>query len=253
MKRYSIFGVGITDTTIPAAIELLAHRIEHFPGTTTAIFFANTHTLNLAIQDPNYRAVLNGAGYLFGDGTGVRWALRAVNKVRLMDNVNGTDLIPMLFRATADRGYKCFLLGATHEEIKTAAEYVNKHFAKWTVAGYRDGYFSRDEEPAIIRSINDSGAHLLLVGMGNPLQEQFIYRNVEKLRIPVAAGTGGLFTYWAGNLERAPVWMRRLGAEWVHILLSQPHKWRRYLLGNIRFLCSVLKEIVNKTFHGNRR
>jgi N-acetylglucosaminyldiphosphoundecaprenol N-acetyl-beta-D-mannosaminyltransferase len=77
---------------------------------------------------------------------------------------------------------------------------------------------------------------LLLVGMGNPLQEQWIDRNLTRLHVPLCMGTGGLFDHWAGNIKRAPRWVRRLGCEWLQLLLQQPHKWRRYLLGNPAFL-----------------
>jgi N-acetylglucosaminyldiphosphoundecaprenol N-acetyl-beta-D-mannosaminyltransferase len=72
--------------------------------------------------------------------------------------------------------------------------------------------------------------------MGNPLQEQWIDRHLDQLRVPLCLGTGGLFDHWAGNLRRAPRWVRRLGYEWVQLLMQQPHKWRRYLLGNPAFL-----------------
>ena len=236
MVKHSIFGVQVADTTMSDAIQLLQTAISAPTGRPTMVFFVNAHTLNLAMRDEAYREVLNSADCVFGDGTGVRWAMRAINGVRLKDNVNGTDLTPRLLMATADGGYKCFLLGATPCDIKRAAEYVNQHYAGWTVAGYHDGYFSRAEETEVVGKINQSGAQLLLVGMGNPLQEEFIARNRDRLTVPLAAGTGGLFTYWAGSLKRAPIWIRRLGAEWVHILLSQPHKWRRYLIGNAAFL-----------------
>ena len=73
--------------------------------------------------------------------------------------------------------------------------------------------------------------------MGNPLQEQWIHDHRAALRVPVSIGVGGLFDHWGGNLRRAPLWVRRLGFEWLQILLQQPgRKWRRYLLGNPKFL-----------------
>jgi N-acetylglucosaminyldiphosphoundecaprenol N-acetyl-beta-D-mannosaminyltransferase len=244
MIKHRIFGVQVADATMSDAIELLRTAISAPTGRSTTVFFVNTHTLNLAMSDKAYRDVLNSADCVFGDGTGVRWAMRAISGVQLKDNVNGTDLTPKFLMATADCGYKCFLLGATSCDIRRAAEYVHKHYAGWTVAGYHDGYFSRTEETEVIRQINESGAQLLLVGMGNPLQEEFIARNKDRLTVPLAAGTGGLFTYWAGSLKRAPLWLRRLGAEWVHILLSQPHKWRRYLIGNAAFIYYITIQVI---------
>jgi N-acetylglucosaminyldiphosphoundecaprenol N-acetyl-beta-D-mannosaminyltransferase len=76
--------------------------------------------------------------------------------------------------------------------------------------------------------------------MGNPLQENWIIENKDKLEVPLVAGVGGLFTYWSGDLDRAPYWIRRIGMEWLHILFRQPHKWQRYLIGNTKFLVRLL-------------
>ena len=72
--------------------------------------------------------------------------------------------------------------------------------------------------------------------MGNTKQEQWIDKYRDQLKVPVAMGVGGLFDHWAGNLNRAPLWVRKLGYEWLQLLLQQPHKWRRYLVGNPKFL-----------------
>jgi hypothetical protein len=82
----------------------------------------------------------------------------------------------------------------------------------------------------VVRQINASGADMLLVGMGNPKQEQWIARHLHQLEVPLCMGTGGLFDYWVGDLVRAPAWVRAIGYEWLHLLIRQPHKARRYLL-----------------------
>ena len=93
----------------------------------------------------------------------------------------------------------------------------------------------------VIRQINQAQPDVLLVGMGNPLQERWIHRHRHQLDVPLCIGVGGLFHYWAGDLQRAPIWLRRWGAEWLGILLQQPHKARRYLLGNPLFLYRILR------------
>jgi len=90
--------------------------------------------------------------------------------------------------------------------------------------------------------INRAAPDMLLVAMGNPLQERWLHAHLPALRVPVSVGVGGLFDHWAGNLRRAPVWVRRLGIEWVQILLHQPHKWRRYVLGNPKFIVRAVRE-----------
>ena len=115
-------------------------------------------------------------------------------------------------------------------------------FPGWTQAGFYHGFFhDRQSTDEVIRCINRSRPNLLLIGMGNPLQEQWIHRHRQRLEVPLCLGVGGLFHYWAGDLRRAPPWLRRLGAEWLGILFQQPHKARRYLLGNPLFLWRAIR------------
>jgi N-acetylglucosaminyldiphosphoundecaprenol N-acetyl-beta-D-mannosaminyltransferase len=97
---------------------------------------------------------LNGADYVFGDGTGVRWAARYIHGIRLRDNVNGTDLVPRIFAETAGRGFKYYLLGATPDAITRAAQRAQELFPGWQLAGFRHGYFDLDEEASLVDAIN---------------------------------------------------------------------------------------------------
>jgi N-acetylglucosaminyldiphosphoundecaprenol N-acetyl-beta-D-mannosaminyltransferase len=236
-----VFGVRIANLREYEAVYLLERWINEYRGQAKAVYFVNAHTLNLAAREAAYQQLLNRGHCVFGDGTGVRWAAR-VRGVTMKANLNGTDLVPRLFRDTAGQGYRYFLLGATADTIARAAANAEERFAGWTLAGQHHGYIDMHDSPDVIRQINDARPHVLLVGMGNPLQEQWIDRHLDKLRVPLCLGTGGLFDHWAGNLRRAPSWVRRLGYEWVQLLLQQPHKWRRYLLGNPQFLLRMLKE-----------
>ncbi len=120
--------------------------------------------------------MLNSADYVFNDGTGVRWAARQ-RGYELRDNLCGTDLVPEFLQATADRGYRYFLLGAARDTILGAAGYARARFPGWTLAGYHDGYVHADGSDAVVEQINAAEVDLLLVGMGNPVQEQWILRN----------------------------------------------------------------------------
>ncbi len=250
MEKLNLFGVRIIDTTLKDAKELMESVIDSRPKVTHAIFFVNTSTMNLAIEDKKYAAVLNRADYVFGDGTGVRWAVKILHKRKLKDNVNGTDLIPKFLRETTGKNYRCFLLGAEPEAIERAAKVVPELFPDCTLAGYHHGFWKREENDAIIKLINRSRAHLLLVGMGNPIQENWIVENMDQLEVPLVAAVGGLFTYWSGDLVRAPLWIRKIGMEWLHILLRQPHKWQRYLIGNTKFLVRILRHALLQAVRG---
>ena len=238
--RLSVLGVGIANVSMPEAIETVSDMLRRRDGGTRSVYFVNACALNIAASDRAYHDVLNRGDRVFGDGTGVRWAAK-LRGVRMRDNVNGTDLVPTLFAATAGLGFRCFLLGADEDSIGRAAEHAAAAFPGWTFAGHHHGFLSTPEIDAqAVAAINDARPDLLLVGMGNPLQERWIDAHRTQLAVPVCMGVGGLFQYWAGALQRAPRWLRMAGLEWLGILAQQPKKARRYLIGNPLFLARVL-------------
>ena len=158
--------------------------------------------------------------------------------VRLKANLNGTDLVPALL--ARGQGLRCFLLGATPEAIERAAAHFRQAYPGCVLAGHHHGYLDEAATSRVIEAINAADVDLLLVGMGNPLQERWIARHRSRLKVGLCVGVGGLFSYWAGDLDRAPGWMRRCGVEWLHILRRQPKKFQRYVFGNPLFLLRLL-------------
>lgn len=247
-----IFGVEVSDLIMEDAVEQLGRYMLDQSGRAHSAFFVNANTLNFAWSDPEYRRDLRTADCVFADGTGVRWAARALHAVRLRDNVNGTDLVPRLLRSFDGRGLRIFLLGATSDVVARAADTIRRAYSGWDVAGAHHGYIEVDASGALVEQINASRPHLLLVAMGNPKQETWIARNRPALRVPLSIGVGGLFTYWSGDLERAPLWMRRAGIEWVYLLGCQPRKAPRYLIGNPLFLARLAKSKWQTTLRRTR-
>ncbi len=236
-----IFGVRVANVTQQEAIDMMASWV-HARDRARAVFIANAHTLNLACEEPGYRAVLNAAEIVFGDGTGVRWAAR-LKGVRMKANLVGTDLLPAFMQATRERGYRYFLLGGAEGTAARAAARLERSVAGIRIAGVHAGYFGAGTASRVVEVINAARPDLLLVAMGNPRQERWIHEHRAELRVPLCVGVGGLFDHWAGNLRRAPRWVRRLGVEWCQLLLQQPHKWRRYLLGNPKFIVRALRDV----------
>ena len=239
--RLDVLGVRIVAIDENEALRLVEDVLAAGFSRPCQVFFVNAHTLKLASEDSHYRSVLEAADCVFGDGTGVRWAVRHLYGAELA-NVNGTDLVPKLLGSPAVSGRRYFLLGATGEAIPNAAEEVRRRFPAWQLAGYHHGYVPVEGCDDVVARINASGAELLLVGMGNPKQEIWIHENARRLEVKVCMGVGGLFDYWAGNLDRAPVWIRRAGIEWLHLMLRQPHKTARYLIGGPLFMLRVARD-----------
>lgn len=234
-RRLTVLGVTIVDQGFDAALDHLERMLE--APEPRALYFVNAHTLNLAAADPDYRQVLNGADAVFGDGTGVRWAARW-RGVRLQANLNGTDLTPALIRRRP--GLRVFLLGSAPDRVARVSAGFRRLFPEAELVGAHHGYLDDEASAAVIARIDAARPDLLLVGMGNPIQERWIGRHRHRLTPALTLAVGGLLEYWNGELDRAPGWMRRRGLEWLHLLRRQPWKARRYLLGNPAFIGRLL-------------
>jgi N-acetylglucosaminyldiphosphoundecaprenol N-acetyl-beta-D-mannosaminyltransferase len=241
LQRFEVFGVPIVDSTMGETLALVEDLIERPDGRSRAICFVNAHTLNLAWADPELTAALREAEYVFGDGTGVRWAVRHLHGQRLRDNVNGSDFVPWLLSSFAGRGYRYYFLGGQQDMLDRAADHARRLFPHWQLAGSHHGYVDPQASEAVLADIDACRPQVLLVGMGNPVQERWIRANLPRLKVPVCIAVGGLMAYWSGDLTRAPAWLRKIGFEWVHLMIRQPRKLRRYLLGNPAFLTRILR------------
>jgi N-acetylglucosaminyldiphosphoundecaprenol N-acetyl-beta-D-mannosaminyltransferase len=166
--------------------------------------------------------------------------------IRVRDNLNGTDLVPRFFAATSGRGWRYYLLGNDPSSIERAAASARERFPGWVQAGFHHGYLRPEDGPAAVERINQARPDLLLVGMGNPRQERWIHDHRASLRVPLCIGVGGLFDYWAGNIRRTAPWVRRLGMEWLGLLAQQPHKLRRYGVGNPKFLLRATRQALGR-------
>jgi N-acetylglucosaminyldiphosphoundecaprenol N-acetyl-beta-D-mannosaminyltransferase len=249
-SRLPLVGVGILDLTLEQAQELFERALDERRSAPLRVYFVNAHTLMLATEDERYRSVLAAADWIFGDGTGVRWAVRWVHGTRLRDNVNGTDLLPRLLASDGARRRSCFLLGASSGVALRAVETARQLFPAWDFVGSHHGYVEPDACDDVIARINAAKPDLLLVGMGNPRQELWIHENYKRLDVAMCCGVGGLFDYWGGGLRRAPAWMRSAGVEWLHLMVRQPRKLRRYLVGGPQFLIRVAR---SGRVHGRRQ
>jgi len=205
-------------------------------GSKAHVAFVNADCVNIAASDETYRDRLAAMAWVFVDGIGMRIAGRLLNQP-VRDNVNGTDLFPRLCEALARHDRSLYLLGGRPGVAAAAADWARTRFPGLRIAGSRDGYFAADDSHAVVTEIQETRPDVLLVAMGVPVQEAWMARHATATGATVTLGVGGLFDYYSGRIPRAPLWMRRLGLEWMFRLLQEPGRlWRRYLVGNVVFL-----------------
>ena len=203
--------------------------------------YVNAHTLNLATADPSYAEVLRGADLVLNDGKGVLLAGLILGR-RFPADLNGNFFTPLLLDHAAASGWSIYILGAGLGVAERVADVLKAKHPGLTIAGTMHGHFSAADEDDVVARIRDTNPGLLLVGMGNPLQERFLARRLKDSGARIGLGVGAYLDFQVGEVERAPAWMNRLGIEWVHRLFQEPRRmWRRYLLGNPSFVWRVLR------------
>ncbi len=232
---YQLLGVEVLSCTFDQACDLIELRIRL--QTPTRIAFLNANLSLLAIERAELRRELSDF-IVFNDGVGVNIANRILNGSSFDANLNGTDLIPYLLTHIRNP-LRLFLLGTTPETLAKVVSFVHQRWPHHAVVGQASGYYKPEHEPALLQSIANSHPDLVLVAMGNPTQEIWIARHIPGCA-PCAIGVGGLFDFIAGNVQRAPDWIRAARLEWLFRLSQEPRRlWRRYLIGNARFLAHV--------------
>ncbi|MDY6915122.1 MAG: WecB/TagA/CpsF family glycosyltransferase, partial [Candidatus Cloacimonadota bacterium] len=234
-----LFGIKLLNIKMQQAVELVEQIVDS--NKKEEIFFVNPHCLNKIFKDISYYRILRKAKYIFPDGIGINIAAKMLHNP-LVENLNGTDLLPFLCEIAVKKGYKLYFLGGKPGIAEKAKEKLKEEYSGLKIVGIQDGYFKEDEIPQIIESINDTKTDILLVAMGVPKQEKWIANYFPDLQVNIAMGVGGLFDFYSGNIKRAPRWMREIGLEWFFRLLQEPKRmWKRYIIGNPLFLIRVIK------------
>ncbi|MDP1664542.1 MAG: WecB/TagA/CpsF family glycosyltransferase [Methylobacter sp.] len=234
-----IFGLNVSAMTREEALALLESRLKQ--KIPVRLAFLNANLANVAYEDTRLRNMLNRF-LLLNDGSGINLASKLLYRQAFPDNLNGTDFTPY-FLDHCHTPLRIFLLGANADVASRCADVFAKRWLHHTIVGYQHGFFSKAEERQVIDRIRAAKPTLVLVAMGNGLQERWIERLVPEVTLS-AWGVGALFDFLCSEVHRAPVWMRRLGIEWVYRLLREPGRmWRRYVLGNPKFIVRVLREV----------
>lgn len=200
----------------------------------------NPEFMMIAQSDPNFNNILNRAALCVPDGVGLLWAAKR-RGTPLPERVTGSDGVPIIAERAAQKGWKLFFLGAAPGIAQKAADILQERCPGLQIVGVYSGSPAPDEEDALVEIVNASGADILFVAYGAPEQDKWIARNTPRLKVAMAMGVGGSFDFIAGAVPRAPLWMRRLGIEWLYRLYLQPWRIRR-MMRLPRFVLAVLLE-----------
>ncbi len=229
-ESVAVLGVPFDNVTMEEAVELIDDKINE--GGFHQVATANVDFLMHAIHDPHLQEILCSCDLVVADGMPIVWAARLMG-ARLKGRVSGVDLVPRMAELAARRGYGIYLLGATEESSRRAAEILEQRYPGLRIVGRYTPPFASIEEmdhEGILARIELARPDILLVAMGNPKQEKWLAMHRDRLTVPLCMGVGGSLDFIAGAVSRAPEWMQNSGLEWFYRACQEPGRLaRRYL------------------------
>ena len=237
MPRLFIGDIPLDDLPLEGVLRAIDRFIEE--RTPHHVITLNSLMYLYSRDNPVLRQSLALAHLLIPDSIGITLASKFINGVR-PHRLPGIDLMLELCGYAAEKNRGIYLLGSRPEVAGRTASCLKDSHPGLRINGCHHGYFSREEEDAVIESVNSSNADILFVALNVPEQEIWIHRNIKRLGVPVVMGVGGSFDVISGGIKRAPALVRRLGTEWLYRLLLQP--WRLPRIMDLpRFVISILK------------
>lgn len=235
--KHNVLGVLVDAVDYEAATEqVVAAARQRRPLALTALA---VHGVMTGVLDPPHNARLNAFDLITPDGQPVRWALNLLHGAGLTDRVYGPTLTLRVLERCAAEGLPIYLYGSTDATLARLVPALERMFPALKLAGVEPSKFRAaqpGEAAEIAARIRDSGARLVLVGLGCPRQEVFAYAMRPLLDMPLMA-VGAAFDYHAGQLRHPPAWMQRYALEWLWRLGLEPRRlWRRYVILNPAYL-----------------
>jgi N-acetylglucosaminyldiphosphoundecaprenol N-acetyl-beta-D-mannosaminyltransferase len=238
--RVDVLGVGISAIDPTDALGEVTRWIDN--GLQHYVCVTGVHGVMESQGDPELMRIHNESGLTTPDGMPMVWAARIAG-AKNTQRVYGPDLMLAVCERAAQRGWGCFLYGATEEVLEQLRSTLSDRYPGLKIVGTHSPPFralTPAEDEAVVRQINESGAQIVWVGLSTPKQERWMASHIGRVNASALFGVGAAFDMHAGKLRQAPRWMQRSGLEWLFRLASEPRRlWRRYAVNNPRFVLAI--------------
>lgn len=243
MSRMKFLNTEVDNVTMSEAVQKIEQLI--LSKKPSYVVTPNVDHIVKLETDMEFKEVYKEADLILTDGMPLIW-ISKIKKTPIKEKVSGSDLFPEVCKLAAEKGYKVFLLGAAEGVALKAAENLKNKYKGLNVVGtYSPSYgFEKkeDEIKQIIKIINGVKPDILAVGLGAPKQEKFLYNFRSQLNVPVSLAIGASIDFEAGNIERAPEWMQKIGLEWSYRLIKEPKRmFKRYLVDDMKIFKLLFK------------
>jgi N-acetylglucosaminyldiphosphoundecaprenol N-acetyl-beta-D-mannosaminyltransferase len=240
VKRVQICNIPVDALTMQETVQIIDEAI-HEKRSIHHVVINAAKVVN-AQRDPELKNSIINCDIINADGSSIVWASKLL-KQPVPERVAGIDLMETLVELSSKRNYRIFFLGAKEDVVNKVVRKYEQVYGKSIIAGYRNGYYTKDEEPLIALQIAESHADILFVAITSPKKEIFLNTYKHIIKVPFIMGVGGSFDVVSGLIKRAPLWMQKSGLEWFYRVIQEPGRmWKRYLTTNSAFIYLVLKE-----------
>lgn len=213
----------------------------------------NAHSYNLTKSNELFYEALMKSDVLLPDGISIVWAKRFLDGTKFK-KIAGADLFAWeMQRLNAIHG-SCFFFGSSMETLNAIKVRASKDYPNVKLETYSPPFtqeFTETENKEMLKAINAFQPDVLFVGMTAPKQEIWAYTHKDKIHAGHICCIGAVFDFYAGTVKRAPQWMIKIGLEWLYRLIKEPGRlWKRYLLGNCKFVGLILCEKMRGNKYG---
>ena len=233
-SRFSILNTYVNNLSVEETIEQVENIIEKRVPTQHVVI--NASKVNLMEEDKELRKIVNSCPLINADGASIVWAAKKLG-IPLTERVTGCDLFQKLVEISETKGYKIYLFGAKEEVVVRVKNIFEEKYPNIQIVGYRNGYFTEEDEKEIVKDMRESHADMMFVAFSSPKKEYWVSKYINELNIPFVMGVGGSFDIVAGVTDRAPLWMQKHGLEWFYRFIQEPRRmWKRYIVGNLKFV-----------------
>lgn len=238
-ERINILNTPVDKLTMEETINIIDSSIQKHMAIQHIV--VNAAKMVSMQKDMQLRESVINSDIINADGMAVVWAAKFLGQP-LPERVSGIDVMVNLIHLAYEQSYKVFFFGAHEDVVSKLVGMYSELYGDDVIAGYRNGYYSEDEEASIAQEIASSGADILLVAISSPKKENFLNKYKETMNLPFIMGVGGSFDVLSGKTKRAPHWMQERGLEWFYRFMQEPSRmWKRYLLSNSLFIYYVIK------------
>lgn len=214
------------------------------------VAYLNVHVANEAARNPELKSYLQMADICYADGAGIVLASKILG-TPLPCRLTAADWFIELMDFFAKKRLSVYLLAGAPGVAKSAEQIIEYALPLSPIIGAHHGYLHHDDlaTQAVIDEISELQPDILIVGMGTPLQEQWIATHKAQLPVKLIYGVGAVLDFVTGQVSRCPGWMGALGLEWLYRLFMEPKRmWQRYIIGNPAFLGRIIRARFNQSF-----